>query len=307
MSFAKHETFHIREGWLFKGMAAIKEAEEQRRLPTIFLEKDAPERLGIGRNMVRALRFWLQATHLTYEHLEERQSVQRLTDFGEWVWANDPYLDDAATLWLIHYYLVCQKEQATTWYWFFNHFAPANFDTASIFESLKLWVISDQPEQVLAENSLQKDISCLIRTYLASEKPMTPEELTESPLTRLGLLSQVDSGTPSRYRLERPSAGNIHPLVLLYVLIDRQRKVRPGSWQVNLSQVLREPMNAGRVFNLTSATLTDLLTKLKQLYPEWTVQLVRTAGLDELNLPSVEVSEILARYARETIPLLEAA
>ena len=307
MSFAKHETFHIREGWLFKGMAAIKEAEEQGRLPTIFREKDAPERLGIGRNMVRALRFWLQATGLTDEHLEERQSVQRLTEFGEWVWANDRYLDDMATLWLIHYYLVSQKEQATTWYWFFNHFAPTSFDAPLTFESLKLWVINDQPEQVLAENSLQKDISCLIRTYIVSQKPLTPEELTESPLARLDLLSQVDSGTPSRYRLERSNAANIHPLVLLYVLIDRQRQVRPGSWQVNLSQVLREPMNAGRVFNLTSATLTDLLTLLKQLYPEWTVQLVRTAGLDELNLPPIEVSEILAGYARETFPLLEAA
>jgi hypothetical protein len=136
---------------------------------------------------------------------------------------------------------------------------------------------------------------------------MTPEELTESPLARLGLLSQVDSGTLSRYRLERPNADDIHPLVLLYVLIDRQRRMRAGSWQVNLSQVLREPMNVGRVFNLTSATLTDLLTSLKQLYPEWTVQLVRTAGLDELNLPPIEVNEILARYASETIPSLEAA
>lgn len=307
MSFAKHETFHIREGWLFKGMAAIKEAEGQGRLPTIFLEKDAPERLGIGRNMVRALRFWLQATGLTYERLEERQAVQRLTDFGEWVWANDRYLDDMATLWLVHYHLVCHKDQATTWYWFFNHLAPITFDVESTLAALKLWVINDQPEQVLAENSLQKDINCLIRTYLVSQKPVTPEELTESPLARLGLLNQVNNGTPARYRLERPNAENIHPLVLLYVLIDRQRQTRPGSWQVNLSRVLREPMNAGRVLNLTSSTLTDLLTMLKQFYPEWTVQLVRTAGLDELNLPAVEVSEILVRYARETIPILEAA
>ena len=57
MSFAKHEAFYIREGWLFKGMAAIKQAEGDGQLPTIFLDTDAPERLGIGRNMVRSLRF----------------------------------------------------------------------------------------------------------------------------------------------------------------------------------------------------------------------------------------------------------
>ncbi len=40
MSFAKHETFYIREGWLFKGMAAIKQAEDKGHLPTIFLDTE---------------------------------------------------------------------------------------------------------------------------------------------------------------------------------------------------------------------------------------------------------------------------
>jgi len=54
MHFAKHETFHIREGWLFKGMTAIKRAEENNQLATIFLDHDASGRLGMGRNMVEA-------------------------------------------------------------------------------------------------------------------------------------------------------------------------------------------------------------------------------------------------------------
>src|SRR5947208_135023 len=89
MAFAKHETFYIREGWLFKGMAAIKKAEGVGRLPTIFLDDNAPEVLGIGHNMVRALRFWMQATGLAEEKLEDRQRVQRLTPFGEQVWNYD--------------------------------------------------------------------------------------------------------------------------------------------------------------------------------------------------------------------------
>src|SRR5437667_6604624 len=79
MSFAKHETFYIREGWLFKGMAAIKKAEDDGQLPTIFLDTDAPERLGIGHNMVRSLRFWMQAIGLVEEKQEERQRAHRLS------------------------------------------------------------------------------------------------------------------------------------------------------------------------------------------------------------------------------------
>ena len=52
MGFAKHETFYIREGWLFKGMAAIKKAKDYGNISsTIFLDNDAPERLGIGQNV----------------------------------------------------------------------------------------------------------------------------------------------------------------------------------------------------------------------------------------------------------------
>ena len=58
MRFARHETFHLREGWLTKGLRKVI-AEG---LPDIFLRKDAIEHLGIGSNMVRSLRFWMQAT-----------------------------------------------------------------------------------------------------------------------------------------------------------------------------------------------------------------------------------------------------
>jgi len=305
MTFAKHETFYIREGWLFKGMAAIKSDEANHQLPTIFLDRDGPERLGIGRNMVRSLRFWIQATGLATEEREQGRTIHRLTPFGEWVWKYDRYFENEATLWLVHYHLVTDKEQATSWYWFFNHFAPITFDPDACLTSLNSWVISNWSEQEIALNSLKKDIDCLLRTYVPTEKLITPEDLTESPLTRLGLLGNIGSKRQPLYRREQLLPSRLPVLVLLYVLIDRQKKRRLDTLQVNLSQVLREPMNAGRVFNLNTAILADLLTNLNKQYPDWSVRFIRTAGLDELDLPAVEPNQILARLADEQIPMLE--
>ncbi|EKD09459.1 DUF4007 family protein [Limnospira platensis] len=53
--FARHETFHPRFGWLKKG---FDQSEKDDR---IFLAEDAPVRLGVGKNMVRSLRYWCQA------------------------------------------------------------------------------------------------------------------------------------------------------------------------------------------------------------------------------------------------------
>ena len=298
MSFAKHETFYIREGWLYKGMAAIKAAEAEDQLPTIFLDRDAPERLGIGRNMVRALRFWIQATGLATEERKEGRTTHRLSNFGEWVWANDRYFEDEATLWLVHYHLVTQKEQATSWYWFFNHFNSTTFDYETCLEALNTWVISDLPEQTIVRNSLKKDLDILLRTYIPNDRPTTPENLKESPLSRLALLSSVGNKQESRYRRLSINPSRLPVLVLLYVLIDRQQTQRSDTLQVSLSQVLREPMNVGRVFNLTTATLADLLANLNKQHPDWSVRFIRTAGLDELDLPDVTANEILARYAQ---------
>ncbi len=307
MPFAKHETFHIREGWLFKGMAAVKVAEAQDRLPTIFLDRDGPERLGIGRNMVRALRFWMQATGLARELKKQGKTIQQLTPFGEWVWQYDRYLEDEATLWLLHYQLAASRDQASSWYWFFNHFTSRTFDYDACLEALSNWVISELPEQKIARNSLKKDVSCLLHTYMPDKKVSTPENLTESPLARLGLLSNVGSKRQPLYRLRPLDPSRLPPLVLLYVLVDRQQKERPASLQVGLSQILYEPVNAGRVFNLNTTILTELLANLNKQYPDLAVQFIRTAGLDELNLPPLEADKILARYAGGRTPILEVA
>ena len=108
-----------------------------------------------------------------------------------------PYLEDEATLWLIHYHLVSDKDQATSWYWFFNHYATTAFDPNTCLEALNAWVISELPDQKIAINSLKKDVDCLLRTYISGDKSIVPERLKESPLSHLGLLSQVGSGQQS--------------------------------------------------------------------------------------------------------------
>ena len=57
--FARHETFCPRYGWLKKGFDAIK------KYPDIFTRDDAIEILGVGKNMVRAIRFWCVAFKIT--------------------------------------------------------------------------------------------------------------------------------------------------------------------------------------------------------------------------------------------------
>ena len=57
-AFARHETFHPRYGWFKK---AVDRATED---PAVFHGEDVTVRLGVGKNMVRAIRFWASAARL---------------------------------------------------------------------------------------------------------------------------------------------------------------------------------------------------------------------------------------------------
>ena len=59
------ESFTIREGWLNKGLMAIKKNE------SVFTEKNAMDILGVGSKMVKSIRYWLLATGLCYESKRE--------------------------------------------------------------------------------------------------------------------------------------------------------------------------------------------------------------------------------------------
>jgi hypothetical protein len=299
MRFGVHQTFHIREGWLFKGMDALD------RDRAVFLAEDASERLGVGKNMVRALRFWMTATGLTEEYWQDRHACQRLTElFGRQVWEHDPYLEEEGTLWLLHYYLVRNLDGATAWHWFFNYYSQPVFGQAQFVNALRTWAIGCEGRPV-SEDSLKRDFECLVHSYLPDRHAHSPEDLMECPLAQLGLLDEVDNGRMRRYRLVRPDPTRIDPLVLLYVLLRRQEEVRSGSQQVGLAQVLREPSNAGRVFNLGTAGLNEVITRLGDMHPDLAVQLHRAAGLDELTLPEAAATDVLARYYREGRSLIQ--
>ena len=93
MKFRAHDTFFIRKGWLNKGMRNVKID------PAVFMgAKGNPmDILGIGANMVKALRYWLQAVNLTTEPNAGKRE-QSFTPFGEVVFKNDPYIEEMGTL-----------------------------------------------------------------------------------------------------------------------------------------------------------------------------------------------------------------
>ena len=98
--FSGHESFACRYGWLVKLYHALDEN------PELFASDDeAILTLGLGKNMVKSIRFWGNAFGLARQ--ERRQTFN--TGFAKKLLhparGLDPYIEDAGSLWRLHWHI----------------------------------------------------------------------------------------------------------------------------------------------------------------------------------------------------------
>ena len=288
MKFRAHDTFFIRKGWLSKGVKNILID------PAVFVNRDANpmDTLGIGANMVKALRYWLQAVGLTKEPASGRR-VQTLSPLGEIIHENDPYMEELGTLWLLHYRLATNVNEATAWYYFFNEFKPTEFNRDDFATQINNY-LRIKGEDV-AERSLEDDYNCIISTYIPriklNPKKFSPEENIDCPLGELGLIEIVNRKAKI-FKKSTPKKDTLHPLILLAVVLEHA----DGDKSVRISEIQNAHCNAGRVFNLDIIALTTLLHKIELL---GFIKVVRTAGLDVIEIKTnMDFYECVREYFR---------
>lgn len=290
VAFGRHQTFAVRYGWLSKGFQAIK------RDPNILRSDEAIAELGVGKNMVESIGYWLRAFQLV------ETDSSKPTALGEMLFSTykgcDPYLEDEATVWLLHWLLVTNPEQATAWYWFFNRYHKPEFTSAELATALADFV-GDQVKDIKrpAASTLKSDAALLPRMYTQSKvNRNTPiEEALDSPLSLLGLIHQM---TGERGYQSKPAARPSLPMGILgYAITELFQSKNTEILPVEDLMYSRDNYPApGAVFRLTEI---DLLTKLEKLveYIPGAFQINETAGIHQLfQLQAIEPIEFLERH-----------
>ena len=292
MKFRAHDTFFIRKGWLSKGMERIVEK------PDLFVDKDENpmDVLGIGSNMVKALRYWLQAVELTSEPNKGKR-IQTLTKLGSQIYQKDRYIEELGTLYLLQYKLAKQKEEATAWYFFFNEFSMSEFTREEFVQALQNYILMADDGSSVAIRSLNDDFACIINTYLprykSSPGKVSPENNIDCPFGELGLID-ISNRKQKTYKKSIPAASSLNPWVVLAVIVGQAE----GRDEIGLNELLTKPCNIGKVFNLDAITMLDVLHEIENL---GLIKIIRTAGLDVIHLNTQLAFEDCVKKYYETI------
>ncbi len=275
MRFRAHDTFFIRKGWLSKGMRCVSIKSD------VFISRDENpmDALGIGANMVKALRYWLQVVGLTVEPTKGKR-IQRFTDLGNLIYHHDTYIEELGTLCLLQYCLASQENEATAWYFFFNEFSMSEFSREDFVSALQKYIKMRDSETDYAIRSLNEDFQCIINTYLPRYKSnpakVSPENNIDCPFGELGLVDILNKRKKT-YKKSTPSSDMLNPYVMLAVIV----KNANGRKEISLNELLSAPKNIGKVYNLDSITMLDVLYRIERM---GLIKINRTAGLDVITI-----------------------
>ena len=285
LSFGAHEKFVFRHPWLKKGVDAVHSD------PLIFTKDEALVQLGVGKNMVRSIRYWALATGMLSEGnavgrvrpLDLTELGQRLLLRGGW----DPFLEDPGTLWLIHWQLATNETRALVWSITFSNYYEAEFSKIQlgrfIGHQLDRLGLTTTPAMV------EREVDTCLRTYagaLARGKgPAVLEESLDSPLVELDLIRL--NAAEGLYRFSIGPKATLPAAVFGYALLQFLRGLDMTQRTVSVDACIYDAGSPGQVFKLDENSVVEYLEALEPL-TGGALRLQETAGLRQLYLHQIE-------------------
>jgi len=253
-SFSGHDTFYCRNYWLKKGLDHLWNGQ-------IFNDQ-AVVSLGVGKNMVSSIYYWLKAFGLlTSEGKVEKLAEQIFQDDGY-----DPFCEDIGTIWLLHYMLVTTGISAT-YHLVFNEFRKQRLE----FNRDQLLAYLERrcrtADVNYSQNSIKKDINVFFNNYTTPEKSKGLEEDFSGLLYELDLIQKIDKfGRNQTYKIENKARPELSAEIVLFLIL----KNRKGN-SISFNELLNGTNSVGSVFALSPNGLMDKIEQMLKKYKRYLV------------------------------------
>ncbi|TSE04047.1 DUF4007 family protein [Aquimarina algiphila] len=214
LRFTGHETFHCRHFWLKKGFDFTIQNNT-------ISDQDAVVKLGVGKNMVASIDFWLKAFYIKNEQDET-------TSFSQFIFNDvdglDPFLEYEGTLWLLHYQLL-KTEMASIYPLVFKDFRKQKINSQFTSQQLLKYLQKEERRRSgsnTSENSLKTDIKVFLRTYFLDKRGGKDlEDDLSSIFIDLNLIDKIDNGSSEGlYQLKVTEREEIPVEIFLYAILD---------------------------------------------------------------------------------------
>lgn len=271
--FSGHESFPCKSMWLKKGYDYLVDHNK-------FTDPDAVVKLGVGKNMVQSIRFWLRAFGLSHDD-EATEIARYLFEDKD---GKDPYAEDIGTLWILHYLLVVTAISSIYRLVFVDlQREKKEFDKDQALSFIKRKCNVPEQKNVFNENTVKKDIRVLLQSYLTPTNPKANEEYA-SILLELGLLRENEG----MYSFNEVSMGQVSPYIILFALVHIAREDKTVSFD--------KLQELSLIFCIPISSFLMVVRSLSEQYPK-EISYTDNSGIRNVQfLKKLNILEVLNRY-----------
>lgn len=258
--FSGHESFSCRMLWPIKGYDYINDGNS-------FNDPNSVIMLGVGKNMVASIRYWLKALGLT-----EQDKPSAIADYlFDEAQGKDRYLESLGTLWLLHFLLVVLNE-ATLYNILFLRYQKERkqFSKEQVLNFVKRLMAEDDRLKQFNSNTVGKDFGVLVQNYVQPSKPKSYEDYS-SLLIDLNLIRNDNSDRGYAFNIE--GKRTVPTEIFLYAVLWMKGSDRTVSYDTL--------QNVGLVFCMTDMEVIEMLQQIDREYSEY-VQYSDNAGIRQL-------------------------
>lgn len=276
-TFSGHESFACKSHWLKRGYDFVQAGHN-------FNNEDAVVHLGVGKNMVASIRFWMKAFGLLKnDNLEPIADYLFNNEDGR-----DPYLEDIGSIWLLHF-MLNHTEYATLYKTtFIDYHHQRNLIEKNKLQNFIKHTCFDETSYInlYNENTIKRDINVMLHNYCS--KSNTNLEDSNCLLAPLNLICETDKET---YKFNHNTHSSVPSLIFLYALLFKFQ----GCSSISFEDIT----DLSLMFCLTNNDLLNIIKQLCNLYPNEIV-FSDVAGIKELQFrTTISTDKVLNKYYGE--------
>lgn len=275
--FSGHDSFQCRQLWLKKGYDFVVEGGS-------FNDEDSVVKLGVGKNMVSSIRFWLKAFNIVDNKDIPTEFGKRLFDDEK---GYDPFLEDEASVWLLHYQLV-KNGLASIYSIVFNEFRKEKlFFDKETFVNYVRRIGESNSDLNFNENTVAKDFIVFANLYKNDIESKDVEDSFSGILSEIDILKSKDK----QFFIENTERDNLPEAVVLFAILDNQTY---GN-SISLNSLEFDINSPGSIFALNRSGLTNKISEIVSNFKN--ITFTDQAGIKELQFKKKEdVYTILDQY-----------
>lgn len=294
MQINKHGSFYIRNGWPTKIIDAMDPQTHNSYIFSPNNELTAVDQIGVGRVMVKALRYWGAVLGVTSEIKNQQGVLHTLTDIGHLIAQHDPYCQRVGTLWLLHRNLARNIEDATAWSWAFNLYAAKSFTKDEFVTAFYAYVQTNGGKH--ARSAMEKEFDCFKNTYVSDKAFDLDRILDEDTVPFFAPLKLLEYSGNGHFEKRRIEPRDVPVKILFYCILKDNEQHLLTNTQLNVDTLFEGMNQVGKYMNLSYSTLLEMLQQLENR--KW-ISLVNNFGNRYIEVRPIDATELLSDYYRE--------